>query len=43
MHPLLDAKLLLLVLAANGAPIIGKDIFRRDHSFPLDGGCNLRR
>jgi hypothetical protein len=41
MHVFADAKLLLLVIVANGAPVIGKDLLGRDYSFPLDGTHNF--
>jgi len=34
-------ELLLLVIAANGAPILAQDLFRQRWSWPLDGGLLL--
>lgn len=36
--PELAAKLLLLITAANGAPIVGRKVLRDRYSFPIDGG-----
>jgi CDP-diglyceride synthetase len=41
MHPLLILKVLLLLTAANGTPLIAKD-FLGDHlAIPIDGGANF--
>ena len=41
MHPVLVLKLLLLLLLANGAPVILKDCLGRRFAYPLDGGLRL--
>ena len=38
---LVELQLLLLILVANGAPIIGRDILGRIGDWPLDGGLTL--
>jgi CDP-2,3-bis-(O-geranylgeranyl)-sn-glycerol synthase len=41
MHPALVLKLLLLLMLANGAPIVLKDLLRRRFAYPVDGGVVL--
>jgi len=41
MHPLLIFKLLVLLMLANGAPVIGKDILKRRFAYPADFGVHL--
>ncbi len=41
MHPALVLKLLLLLVLANGAPIVLKDLLRRRLAYPVDGGVVL--
>lgn len=36
-----EIKLLLLLLVANGAPVIAYDIFREKWAYPIDGGRRL--
>ena len=36
-----EIKLLLLLLVANGAPVIAYDIFRQKWAYPIDGGRHL--
>ncbi len=38
---MLNLKLLVLVLVANGAPVVASRILGRQFSFPLDGGLHL--
>ncbi len=38
---MLEFKLLLLVLVANGAPVIAWDIFKERYALPLDAGLKL--
>ena len=38
---MLEAKLLFLLLVANGAPIIAYDLLKQRWAFPLDGGMRL--
>jgi CDP-2,3-bis-(O-geranylgeranyl)-sn-glycerol synthase len=35
---LIEFQLLLLIIASNGAPILGKAIFKKRWTYPLDGG-----
>jgi CDP-2,3-bis-(O-geranylgeranyl)-sn-glycerol synthase len=37
----IDCKLLLLVIVANGTPVLAKDLLGRRYSFPLDGERNF--
>lgn len=39
---MLEAKLLFLLLVANGAPLIAYDLLKQRLAFPLDGGLRLR-
>lgn len=41
MQPVLILKLLVLVLVANGAPVVASRILGQRFSFPVDGGLNL--
>jgi CDP-2,3-bis-(O-geranylgeranyl)-sn-glycerol synthase len=41
MHPALVLKLLLLLMLANGAPIVLKDVLGRRFAHPVDGGVVL--
>ena len=41
MHPALLVKLLFLLMLANGAPIVLKDVLGRRFAHPLDGGVIL--
>src|SRR5579872_979764 len=41
MHFALLVKLLLLLMLANGAPIVLKDVLGRHFAYPLDGGVIL--
>lgn len=41
MQPLLIIKLLVLLLAANGAPLVAARVLGRRFSFPVDGGLKL--
>ena len=38
---MLELKLLLLLLIANGAPVIARHLFELRFNFPLDGGLNF--
>jgi CDP-2,3-bis-(O-geranylgeranyl)-sn-glycerol synthase len=38
MHPILVLELLVLLVLANGAPVIAKKLFRDRMAWPLDGG-----
>lgn len=39
--PILALKLLLLIGAANGAPIVGRRLLGDRYGMPVDGGCTL--
>jgi CDP-2,3-bis-(O-geranylgeranyl)-sn-glycerol synthase len=41
MHPYLVLELLVLLVIANGAPLVGKKIFGDAFSWPIDGGVRL--
>lgn len=38
---LIEFQLLLLIIVSNGAPILGKAIFKKRWTYPLDGGRNF--
>lgn len=41
MNFFIDAKLLILLFAANGAPVIAKDVLSHRFQLPLDGGLQF--
>lgn len=41
MHPILILRLLLVLMAANGAPVIAQDILGSRFSYPVDGGVRF--
>lgn len=41
VHILLLIKVLLLLAAANGAPVLAADIFKRAYACPIDGGLRF--
>jgi CDP-diglyceride synthetase len=41
MHPVIVLQLLILLMLANGTPVIAKKLFRERYSYPLDGNLTL--
>ncbi len=41
MHPLLLARLLILLTVANGAPVVAKKVLDRRFDWPVDGGAHF--